>query len=597
MTVLERPPRPPAPAPAANGPVRRRRGVFEIASLVLAALMALLFLYPVVNVAVGAVFVDGRFSPDGFVNALSGSELPGVLANTVIVMVCAGVLSVAIGTAFAWLNERTDARLGFLGTMLPLVPLMLPPVALSIGWFFLAQPTTGYLNVLIRTLSPWHEVSGSGPLDIGTWPGLVWVYTLHLVPFAYLAVSAAFRNVDPALEEASRVSGASLGRTLWKVSLPSVRPAIGAAFLLVSLSSIALYSIPTIIGTTARIEVLSVHIVRLVRLTFPARLYEGVVLSFVMMLMLLVVWVIQQRMSGGGRHATIGGKATQASLVRLGPWRWVARAGMIAYLLAASVLPLGALLLVSLTPYWSTNISLDAMSLDNFARLWEGNANARNALVTSLTLGLVGATLGMGIAAVMMVQAQAAGGGVRRFLEGVTKAPGAISNIIIGVAFLVTYSGAPFYLYGTVAILLLAYLVIYLPQASVQASSALQQIGAELTEASAMSGASRGRTFWRISFPLMLPGLAAGWAMLFVLMVGDLTASALLAGTQNPVVGFVILSIFENGNLTQLAALAVIICVVSSVVVGLVLTLARRGRRRTGRRRTTTTEPTAPTPL
>lgn len=584
MTTLQGPPRE-REETTEDRPVRRRRGLFEIISLVLAAGMAVLFLYPVVNVAVGAVFVDGRFSPDGFINALSSPELPGVLTNTVIVMVCAGTASVVIGTVFAWLNERTDARLGFLGTLLPLVPLMLPPVALSIGWFFLAQPSTGYLNVLIRTLSPWHDVDGTGPLNIGTWPGLVWVYTLHLVPFAYLAVSAAFRNVDPALEEASRVSGSGLLRTLWKVSLPAVRPAIGAAFLLVSLSSIALYSIPTIIGTTARIEVLSVHIVRLVRLTFPSRIYEGVVLSFVMMAMLLVVWFIQQRLSGNGRHSRIGGKATQATLVRLGPWKWVARVFMIGYLVAASLLPLAALLLVSLSPYWSTNISLDSLGFGNFVELWTRNVNARNALTTSLVLGLVGATLGMAIAAIMMTQAQNSSGGVRRFLEGVTKSPGAISNIIIGVAFLITYSGAPFHLYGTVLILLLAYLVIYLPQASVQASTAIQQIGPELMEASAMSGASRGRTFWRISFPLMLPGLAAGWAMLFVLMVGDLTASALLAGTRNPVVGFVILGIFENGALTQLAALAVIICVISSVVVGLVLTLAGRGRSAKRRRR------------
>ena len=573
-------------------PVRRKRGPFEVLSLLLAAFMAVLFLYPVFNVAVGAVFVDGRLSPDGFVNALSSPELPRVLGNTVLVMTCAGVASVTIGTVFAWLNERTDARLGFLGTLLPLVPLMLPPVALSIGWFFLAQPSTGHLNVLFRTLSPWHEVDGTGPLDIGSWPGLVWVYTLHLVPFAYLAISAAFRNIDPALEEASRVSGSGLLRTLWKVSLPAVRPAIGAAFLLVSLSSIALYSIPTIIGTSARIEVLSVHIVRLVRLTFPARIYEGVVLSFVMMAMLLVVWFLQQRMSGGGHHSRISGKATQGSLVRLGPWKWIARAFMIGYLLAASVLPLAALLLVSLSPYWSTSISLSSLSLDNFVELWTRNVNARNALTTSFTLGLIGATVGMAIAAIMMTQAQGSGGRVRKFLEGVTKAPGAVSNIIIGVAFLITYSGAPFHLYGTVLILLLAYLVIYLPQASVQASTSIQQVGPELMEASAMSGASRGRTFWRVSFPLMVPGLAAGWAMLFVLMVGDLTASALLAGTQNPVVGFVILSIFENGDLTQLAALAVIICLLSSVVVGLVLTLA--GQKRFFRRRRRTTTSVAP---
>ncbi len=409
------------------------------------------------------------------------------------------------------------------------------------------------------------------------------MYSLYLVPFAYLTVSAAFRDLGPGLEEASRISGAGRWRTLTRVSLPAVRPAIGSAFLLVALSSLALYSIPTVIGTGARIEVLSVHIVNLIRQTYPARLYEGVVLSVIMMLMLLAVWSLQQRMSRGNHFARIGGKTGQVSLVALGPWKWVARAGMIGYLCAASLLPFGALLFLSFTPYWSAKITWGQLSLSNFVTLLGSDVNARAALQTSVTLAFFGATIGIGIAAIIMTQAHAIGGRVRKFLDFVTKSPGAVSHIIIGVAFLVTYSGAPFFLYGTVAILLLAYVVTYLPQASVQASTAIQQIGPELMEASSMSGASRSRTFWKVTFPLMLPGLMAGWAMIFVLIVGDLTVSALLAGTRNPVVGFVILNIWENGNLTQLAALAVIICIISGTITGGVLLWARSyGRRRKG---------------
>ena len=222
-----------------------------------------------------------------------------------------------------------------------------------------------------------------------------------------------------------------------------------------------------------------------------------------------------------------------------------------------------------------------SLTVGNFQTLLSETSPARKALLTSGTLGILGATIGMVVAAILMVYARQRGGMTSRVIDGGTKVPGAMSHVVIAVAFVVTLSGPPFNLQGTIWILLLAYLLIYMPQASVAAGSASEQIGHELFEASQMAGASAGRTFRRVTLPLMIPGLAAGWALLFVVMTGDLTASALLAGTSNPVVGFVILNIYENGTYSGLAALSVMISVMSTVVVGSVLLLSGRANRPT----------------
>ncbi|HYZ63808.1 MAG TPA: ABC transporter permease subunit, partial [Acetobacteraceae bacterium] len=163
-----------------------------------------------------------------------------------------------------------------------------------------------------------------------------------------------------------------------------------------------------------------------------------------------------------------------------------------------------------------------------------------------------------------------------RFVDGVTKLPGAVSHLIIGIAFVGSFAGPPFALAGTTVLLLLAYLVLYMPQATFTASAALAQVGRELSEASLMSGATTGRTFVRVVLPLMAPGLASAWVLLFVLMSGEITASSMLAGTGNPVVGFVVLDLWTNGSYSALAAFGTLMSLITSAVVLGMLAVTRR---------------------
>lgn len=552
--------------------------LFESMNGVLAVVMLLLVVFPIGAMFLRELFADGTLNTRAFRDVLGSAPFWTAARNTLIVLSVSGAISILIGTLFAWLNERTDARMGFLSNFLPVLPLLIPSVAMSIGWVFLTQETSGFINVFLRWIGSFFGLEmRRGPLNISTWSGLIFVYTLHLVPFSYLIVSVAFRNLDPAYEEAARVCGAGRARVFFRVSSASILPAILNSALLVTIVGLAMYSVPSVIGSVARIDVLSVLTVHLVRGVYPARIAEGVVISLLLTVVVLTVWAIQRYFTTQQRHATIGGKSGGSSLVELGMWKWVARFAVFSFVAASTVLPLGALLLVALQPFWSPVISFSTLSLQHFEALFSGGIVER-ALFNSLRLGLIGATVGMIVAAILMEYARDRGGWRGNVVLGILRLPGAIINVVLGVGFLVVLGAPPFNLQGTTLILLLAYIVIYMPQAATAAGSAIDQVGAELIESGRMAGAGKGRVFGRITLPLILPGLAAGWAMIFVVMVGDLTASALLAGTTNPVVGFVILDIWENGLYSELAALAALISLICSAAVLVVLYAGRSGK-------------------
>jgi iron(III) transport system permease protein len=553
---------------------------FGIASGLVATAFIFFFAYPLGRMLYLAFFKGGNFTTQAFQKTLGDPDLGTLLLHTVVLTGISSVVAMAIATLFAWLNERTDAAMGWVSRLLPLVPLMLPAIALSTGWFFLGHERAGLLNVGLRTMAGalgldwWAE---TGPFNIGSWPGLIFVYTLYLVPFAYLLVAAAFRNFDSSLEEASRVAGAGAWRTFRMVSAPGILPALSASVFLVAVTALSNFSIPVIIGTAARVDVLSVHIVRLVRDAYPARTDEAVVLSLFIVAAVGILFWLQRLVSSRKRHVTISGKGIYPSKIPLGYWKWAARGLMFVYLAAASVIPLLGLLFVSLQRFWSSTITWNSFTLDVFLALFVGENLTKRALQSSIFLGIVGATLGILMATMLMLYVRQRPGFFARVVDASAKAPSAVSHTVIGLAMVIALTGVPFNLAGTSTILLLAYLVIYMPQAAISTGSGLDQIGTELLEASSVAGASQSRTFFRITLPLMRPALAAGWALLFVMIVGDLTASALLATNANPVVGFVIYDIFNNATYSSLAAIACVVGAISFTVVCTVLAFSRGG--------------------
>lgn len=543
----------------------------------LCVLTAFMILYPL-GVVVYNVFLAGNTSVVDTIRRISTSGIVPVLVNTAWIIGTAIVIATLIGSFFAWLVERTDIGMRGLARFLPLVPLFVPPIAGAIGWVLLAAPRSGFLNRWIQDALEQVGIQVAGPvLNIYSTPGLVFVFILYLIPNVFMTVSSHLRNLDPALEEASRMSGANVLQTLIHVTIPSVRPAAIAGMLVCLIMGLSLYSLPAIIGGPARIELLSVRVVNLMITSYPPQTATALVLSLLIAAVIGLASWAQFRVLNSGNFATIGGRGIGASRIALGIYRWPARFMFIAFLFASTLLPFLALAIVSLQPFWTSTIDLGNFTLQNYQSTLLGSGHTQEAVLNSIWLGAVGATVGMALAAVIAFfvarHRQSIAGSA---IDIITKLPGAVSHLVIGIAFVVAFSGPPFFLYGTTTILLLAYIVLYMPQATLSATTAFHQVSKQLTEAALMSGASQGRTFLRIALPLMLPSLVAGWTLLFVLMSGDITASIMLASNRNPVVGFVILDLWSGGSFPQLAALGTIMTLLSGSVVLLTMRLSRQ---------------------
>lgn len=569
-STLQRPAAVSPPPP----PLSPRRGPssFQVVSWLAAATVIFFIVYPVGWAFLGVL----GWELPATLAVLTRSETLESVRNAVIVVAAGGTLAFLIGAVLAWINVRTDARMGWAAEALPLMPLFVPAIAGSIGWVFLAIPEAGLLNHWLRELLSVVGVElTTGPLNIFSWPGLIFVYALYLTPYAYLAISSGLQSLDPALEEAARVSGCGSVATLFRVTLPNLKPALGAAVLQIITIGFALFSVPVVIGTSAEIKVLPVSIVHAVTRQYPPDLTSALGMSLILIVIVVGAWSVERRVMAKGRFARIGGRGARAALVSLGRWRTPARLLMLSYLVATSVLPFLALLIVSFQGFWSPVIDVGGLTTTNYSELWS-RLLVRRGITNSLMLALLCATITTLLAALLAYLSYRRRSLLGRAVDGVIKIPAAISHIVVGIAFLVAFAGPPFRWNGTLLLLVTAYVVLFLPQASFYANSAMQQIGGEMREAAEVSGARDWRIFLRVVLPLMAPSLLAGWSLLFILSAGELNASAMLAGPGAPVVGQAILDLWTSGTFPLLAALSVMITVVSTVVVVSVLTLGGR---------------------
>ena len=550
---------------------------FQAFSLLVGFGTAFLILYPFSRVLVRLFWVDGSLNIEPFRNVVQLPNLGQLMFNTFTLVIAGGGIALVVGFVLAWLNERTDARMGGLTDILPLLPFVMPVIAASAGWVIIGAPRAGYFNYYIREVLDLVGIHlKQGPFDIFTWYGLIFVYALYLIPYPYLLISAGLRNLDPSLEEQARVCGAGLWKTLRRVTLPNVWPSIAGSALIVATIGFAMISVPILIGTGADIQVISTRIVRLLNFTYPPKTAEAVGLSVVVLIVLVAIWRLQARLIRGGRFATIGGRAARGRRIELGKWRWVARSLTFGYVFLALIAPLYGLLITSLNGFWSPKTRWGQLTLEHFRTVLWFDQKTRDSLFNSVYLGLIGATIGMIIAATISSYVQRSTGKVSVFIDGVAKLPAAVSGLIIAVGFILAFAGPPFKLHGTMLILLLAFIATHMPSGSIAADGAASQVGHSLMEAAYVRGASESRTFWRINIPLMLPGLVAGWSLLFVRYAGDFQASAILSGTSNQTAGKKIIEIYELGSYAYLAALAMGLTLVTGTIIGVVFALTRR---------------------
>ena len=536
------------------------RHVFVALMMLLALAVVLLIVYPLSRAVVQAFVADGHFTLQPFASLASARGIGTIVQNTLVFTIGTLFVSVLMGSFLAWANERTDARMDRLAGMMPILPLMIPPIGSALGYVILFSSKSGIGNIALRTVLGMD--ADSGPIEISNFAGLIIVTAFSLAPIVYLIVSAGLRNIDPAMDEASRIAGASPLRTMLRITVPAVLPAISSAALLVGIHALSSFTFPFIIGTGAGITTAAVYIYRLFSV-FPPNPNAAIALSLCMLVIVYAALTLQMRIARSLRKAVISGKRSQTSVVRLGPWRWIVRGLMLAYL-AAVALPVVGLVVGSLQPFLGAGPS--QFSLDNFIAVL-GNFETREALWNSFTLGAGAASITMTVAALLIYTSTRMMARGSRLLEFALMTPSVVPHIILAVAFIVTFSAAPFNLYGTRLLVLIAYCVMFVPEASRAASAAIAQASEELAEASHVAGAGLLRTLHKVVLPQVASGLLAGWVIVFFLSVNEVTASSFLGGLNSAVVGHVAIDYFSNGRLSEVAAMTLIVTLVTATVV------------------------------
>lgn len=535
------------------------RHVFVVVVALLALFVVALIAYPMTLTLLRTFAPEGSLTADPFRQMASARGIGQIVYNTIIYTSGTLALSSVVGIFLAWANERTDARIDRLAGFLPILPLMVPPIGSALGYVMLFSSNSGIGNLALRWV---FGIEGGGPVQILNFTGLIVISSLSLAPVVYLIVSAALRNIDPALDEASRVFGASPVKTVLRITMPVVAPALASAALLVGIHAVSSFTFPFIIGTGAGITTISVYIYRLFAI-YPPNPEAAVAVALCLLAVVYVGLFFQMRIARSLKKSVVAGKRSAASVVRLGIWRWPVRAAMIAYLVAV-VLPVLGLFIGSLQPFLGAGPS--QFSLANFYTVL-GNPETRTALTNSFSLGALAACINMAVAGLLIYASLRLISRGGNFVEYALMVPSVIPHIVLAVAFIVAFSVPPFNLYGTRVLVLMAYCVMFIPEASRAASSAIAQASEELSEASHVAGAGLIRTLRRVVVPQIANGMLAGWVIVFFLAVNEVTASSFLGGLNSSVVGHVAIDYFANGRLSEVAAMTLIVTVVTASVV------------------------------
>lgn len=539
-------------------------------------LLAYLVLVPLALVLLSSVRPSGFPLDPGvtganFVAVYGDPGLPRLLLNTALFAAGSTALALVLGALLAWVIERTDMPGAGLFRALVVLPMATPPILLAIGWTGLLSPRIGVVNRVLQSLLGLP----AAPFDVFGLGGMVFVEGLSLVPTAVLILSPAFRNLDPSLEEAAMTSGAGTGMLLRRVVAPLLLPAILAAAAFMLIVSLVVFDVPGTLGLPVRVFVLSTQVFAWVNESptgVPQYGKVGALACLFLLLLLLLGWAYHWLTRRAQAFRTVGGKAFRARRIPLGPWRWAALAGVVAYFLVAVAMPLGMLGWSSLMPYQAAPswAALRLLTLDNH---WDflGSERALEAAGHSALIAAVSATAVAalsGLVSWLVVRRQAPGRGV---LDALAFAPVAVPGVMIGVALIYVYLtlGAAVPVYGTVWIIAIAYVTQYLPFGTRLANGVMIQLHPELEEAGRASGAGEWRVLRRVTLPLALPALAAVWTWVMAHALRELSSALMLQGQENGTVTTLLWDYWSGGEPTRAASVGV--WLVGAVLVVLVV--------------------------
>ncbi|UPL22287.1 ABC transporter permease [Alcaligenes faecalis] len=520
----------------------------------------------------------GSFTTAKYVAAYTDPFLLEVTFNTVVFVLGSSLFSTALAVFLAYLNTRTNMPMKGVFTVLSIVPMMIPHLLFSVSWALLLNPSNGLINMFLQDTLGLQEA----PLNIYSLWGMILVEGLLNMPVAYLIIAPAMASFDVSMEESSRVFGGGLWRTLTRVTLPILRPAIMAAFILAIVRALASYAVPRVLGTPGRVDVLATYLFEMISTGFAPDYGKAAALGMSVLSASIALIVLYRYMTKeSSKYVTIssrGFKPTQLELRRAKIPLFII-VGIISLLMV--VLPVAVLLYTSMIPY-SMVPSARAFSLMSWANWIDviQDPISKVAMKNSLFLAVVGASLGVLLSlfvayVVVKLRTRAAA-----LLDTLSFLSFSFPGIVIGIGFMWFFVQTP--LYATLTALLLAYIAAYLPYGIRPLSAAFVQIHAHLEESSAVAGASSWTTMRRIIIPLLIPGVVSAWILMATMFIRELTVSVVLSRPGTEVLAVQVLGYAEDGLWGKLSALGIIMILISTVLVLLAMYIGNFYKRRQG---------------
>lgn len=553
--------------------VNTAQWVFLLTGLTLAYLVLPPFFFILqTSLVVDRGLQAGAFTLQHFENIVESlGDVQTLLSNSMIFSIGSAAIALTYGTLLAWLAERSDAPFRRIAYISAYVSFAIPGIIKVVGWIMLLGPKAGILNAAVVALK------GSPLLNIFSLPGMVLVESFLWIPVVFLLMSTPFRSMDPSLEEAATTAGSSGWQVFRRVTFPLAMPSVLAVLILTFIRSLEAFEIPALIGIPAGVEVLTTKIYLQIKGGLIPKYGEASAYSIILIgLVALGLYPYYRITSKTYKFTTISGKAFRPNRIALGRWRWLGGSLMLVLPLL-QVFPIVAIAWSSFLPFAQvpSRKALSLLTFNNYVTAFADSGIIRS-VMNSLTVSISAATAAIAItffAAWLIVRATMK---ARWVLDQLAMLPLVFPGIVMGIAILKMYLVLPVPVYGTIWILVLAFIARYLPYGIRFSHSALLGLHKELEEGALAAGATWFQMLRHVVVPLIMPALLAGWIYIFLITFKELSIALLLYSPGSQVVAVTIWELWDNGHVGELAAFSLVITVGTVIVGSIFLSIGQR---------------------
>ncbi len=484
---------------------------------------------------------------------LSDRTLIKAIRNSLVIAFWASLLATIVGSVMGWLVTRTDMPLKQLFRTLVLASFVTPPFVGAFAWTMLAGPNAGWFNHLYRYITR----SEGYLFNIYSLEGVIFVIFLYSYPYAFTMITNALDLISSEMEEAAAILGANRLRTATTITLPLVTPALLGGFIFAFVHALALFGVPAILAMPAGFHTITTQIWVLLA-QMPQQFELVAALAVSLLLVTVALLSLQKRLLSKRGFAVVMGRGMRQSRIELGHWRYPALLFCFFVVSIAVFLPYLVLIKAAFSKAWAMPLDVENLTLDNWRLAVSGYSATQEAVVNTIQLGVLTGTVGASLAAIVAYIVN------RRLFPGYqllayfSVAPTVVPGIVLAVGLLMAYSGPPFFLYGTIWILFIAYLTKEMPVGYTQADATIRGIHVELEEASRILGANRLLTLKNITLPLAKSGILAAWLLMFIGAVRELSASILLYTSRSWVLSVLIIDLQAHGVIEVISVISIL---------------------------------------